>query len=75
MQVLCMVEKRRPRCYEEMPTKGFRGLRGIRSMQRMEQIWPALVSHPEGQRGGTVAPPRDFQCGLAGMAVFIGIPP
>lgn len=75
MQDLCMVEKRRPRCYEEMPTKGFRGLRGIRGMQRMEQNRPALVSHPEGQRGGTVEPPCDFQLGLLGMSVFIGIPP
>lgn len=39
------------------------------------RYWPALVSHPEGQKGGTVAPPCDFQCGLAGMSVFIGIPP
>lgn len=70
-----MVETRRPRCYEEMPTKGFRGLRGIRSLQRMERNWPALVSQPEGRKGGTVEPPCDFQCGLAGMSVFIGIPP
>lgn len=75
MQNVCMVEKRRHRCYEEVPTKGFRGLRGFRSLPRMELCWPALVSHPEGQNGGTVVPPCDFQCGLAGIAVFIGIPP
>lgn len=75
MQDLCMVEKRRFRCHEEVPTKGFRGLRGIRSLPRMEFCWPALVSRTEWQKGGTVAPPCDFQCGLAGMSVFIGIPP
>lgn len=70
-----MVEKRRSKFYEEMPTKGFRGLRGIRGMQRMERNRLALVSQPAGQKGGTVEPPCDFQCGLAGMSVFIGIPP
>ena len=75
MQDLRLAEKGRYWSYEEMPTKGFRGLRGIRSLQRMERIWPTLVSHPEGQKGGTVEPPCDFQCGLAGMSVFIGIPP
>lgn len=75
MQNVCMVEKRRPRCFEEVPTKGFRGLRGFRSLPRMELCRPTLVSQPEGQKGGTVAPPRDFQCGLAGMSVFKGIPP
>ncbi len=75
MQDLCMAEKRRPRGYEEMPTERFRGLRGISGLLRMERNWPALVSQPEGQKGGTVEPPCDFQCGLAGMSVFIGIPP
>lgn len=75
MQNLCMAEKGRSRCFEEMLIERFRGLRGVRSMQRMERNRPALVSQPEWQNGGTVEPPCDFQSGLLGMSVFIGIPP
>lgn len=75
MQDLCMAEKRRSQRYEEMLIERFRGLRGICSMQRMERNWPTLVSRPEWKRGGTVEPPCDFQLGLSGMSVFIGIPP
>lgn len=75
MQRMCVGKTTKLRGDDPLSILGLRGLGKFRTLQCCIGRRCLLVSHPEWQNGGTVVPPRDFQCGLAGMSVFIGIPP
>lgn len=71
---MCLVEKRRCRCYEEMPIEGLRGVRGFRSLHWMEHDRALVVTQSAWQNGGTVIPPCVFQDGITKNPLNKGSP-
>lgn len=74
MQNLSMQKQHCFREYGTMPYLESRRMAGIRSMQILRRYANVLVSQSEGQKGGTVVPPCDFQCGSLGMPLNKGTP-
>lgn len=75
MQRMCVGKTTKLRRNDTLSVLGLRGVGKFCTMQCCIRRRCLLVSQPEWKRGGTVEPPRDFQSGLMGISVFIGIPP
>ena len=72
---MCLAKRRIKRNYMSLSIEKRLCVQVFVGVPRFFQYRPALVSQAAWQKGGTVAPPCDFQCGLAGKPEFKGIPP
>lgn len=74
MQILSLQKQHCFREHGTMPCLESRRLAGFRSMPILRRYTYVLVLHSEGNKGGTVVPPCDFQCGSLGMPLNKGTP-
>lgn len=75
MQELCLGETTIFYGNGKVSTQRCRRVGRVRRVRRGLRSWCLLNYNPQGKKGGTVVPPRDFHLQSSVCPVFIGIPP